>query len=81
MGTVVTNNTLHKDVTLLRQLLTYAIEEGQLAALPIIPTPGKIVANPRPWLSRDEWTHLADLAITRMVAATGNGKLHRQLED
>jgi integrase len=81
MGTVVTNNTLHKDVTLLRQILTHAIEEEHLTALPIIPPPGKVAANPRPWFTREEWDHLTTVALDRFDAVSRNRKLIRQRED
>ncbi len=81
MGTVVTNNTLHKDITLLRQILTYAVEEGHLSALPSIPKSGKIEANPRPWLTRSEWDTLRAESAERLKEADGNAKLKVQRQD
>ena len=81
MKTVVTNNTLHKDVTLLRQILNYAIEEGHLDRLPTIPHPGAIVANPRPWLDRDEWDTLMGISDQRIRDAKANPRLRQQRQD
>lgn len=81
LGTVVTNSTLHKDVTLVRQILTHAIEEGHITRLPIIPNVGKIESNPRPWLTRDEWAFLAAVSAKRIAEARGNKKLLKQRQD
>jgi hypothetical protein len=64
-GTVVKNHSIHKDMMVIRQVLRYAIEEGHIAHLPIIPKVGKIEANPRPWLSRSQWDHLMLVALDR----------------
>lgn len=81
MDTVVTNNTLHKDAVLLRQILTHGIEEKRLDRLPIIPPPGKILTNPRPWLTRDEFNTLMDVSMKRIDAAGQNSRLYSQRND
>jgi hypothetical protein len=81
LKTIVTNNTLHKDITLLRQILSYAIEEGHLDQLPIMPQPGKIVARPRPWLPPVDWEHLKAVSTKRIEEAKGNKRLHQQRVD
>ena len=48
------NHTLHKDVVLIRQVLKYALNSSLVETLPHIPPVGKIVANPRPWLTPQE---------------------------
>jgi hypothetical protein len=70
-GDVPTNNTLAKDVTLLRAILKHAVEEQHLAAVPPLPKPGKIVDNPRPWLTRDEFDHLMPINASGMWPAIG----------
>jgi hypothetical protein len=69
-GDVPTNNTLAKDMTLVRAVLKFAIEEQHIPHLPPMPKPGKIAANPRPWLTRDESDHLLKLAMDRVGTAT-----------
>ena len=56
------NHTLHKNVTLIRQILKHCAEEEMIAALPFIPRIGKIAHNPRKWLAPDEWKHLQEVA-------------------
>lgn len=85
-GDVPTNNTLAKDVTLLRAILKYAIEERHLSELPPLPKPGKIVDNPRPWLTKDEFDDLLTVALHRICEVDGtlggnNRRLARQRED
>jgi integrase len=65
---------------LIRQVLKHAAMNGQMTGLPLIPKPGKIDANPRPWLTRDEWTRVATLAVER-VADAPNARTKRQRED
>jgi integrase len=65
----VSNHTLHKDVVLLRQVLKFALHDELLPQLPHIPPTGKIDANPRPWLTPDEWKHLIAVSQTRIDAA------------
>jgi hypothetical protein len=77
----ITPHTLHKDVVLIRQVLKHAIEEEHLTALPLIPTPGTIDANPRPWLTHAEWEHLSEVAGVRLIEAEGNKRLHQQRKD
>jgi integrase len=80
-GETVKNHSIHKDMMVIRQTLKYAIEEGHITALPIIPKVGKIESNPRPWLSRDEWSLLAAVSAKRIGEATGNRKLQKQRQD
>jgi integrase len=81
LGTVPTNHTLHKDMMVIRQLLTYAIEEEQISALPLIPKIGKIDTNPRPWLERVEWEHLISTSQARIKEVENNRRLKRFRED
>jgi hypothetical protein len=74
-------HTLHKDNVLVRQVLKYGIEQEMLDRLPIIPKPGKINTNPRPWLTESEWQHLRAVSRTRIDAARGNGRLLQQRID
>jgi hypothetical protein len=79
-GTVVKNHSIHKDMMVIRQVLKYAIEEGHLQQLPIIPKVGKIEANPRPWLTRAEWDHLMTVCFERLCAAE-NPRVRGQRQD
>jgi integrase len=63
------NHSLHKDMMVVRQVLKFAIEEGHITALPIIPKVGKIEANPRPWLTEAEWDRLSTIAQKRISEA------------
>jgi hypothetical protein len=65
----ITAHTLHKDVVLIRQILKWAIEEELLERLPLIPKPGKIITNPRPWLTASEWEHLKAVSQERIKSA------------
>jgi integrase len=80
-GDVPTNNTLAKDATLLRAILKHAIEERHISDLPPLPKPGKILDNPRPWLTRDEFNHLLTVATRRLSEARGNRRLTQQRLD
>lgn len=80
-GTKLKNHTLHKDVIFLRQLLKYAHEEEHIDALPPIPKVGTIDANPRPWLTRQEWEHLHQVSMHRVNEADGNPRLQQQRVD
>ena len=80
-GTVIKNNSIHKDMMVVRQVLNYAIEEKHIAALPIIPKVGKIAANPRPWLTRGEFDTLIDASTKRRDAAGQNSRLYTQRND
>ena len=68
-GTEVGAHTLSKDVTLVRQVLKFAVAEEQLDRLPAIPKPGTIESNPRPWLSPAEWDHLRAVSKQRIAEA------------
>ena len=63
------NGTLKKDAILIRLILKHAVEQGYLQQLPIIPLPGKIVANPRPWLTEEEWAQLRETSADRIAEA------------
>jgi integrase len=65
----------------MRQILTHAVEHGHLEHLPIIPNPGKVESNPRPWLTRAEWDRLLDAAIGRLDEVSGNRRLTAQRQD
>jgi integrase len=71
-GTVIKPHSLHKDVMVIRQILKFAIEEGHLQQLPLIPKVGTIVANPRPWLTPDEWKQLIAVGEARILEAADN---------
>jgi integrase len=74
-------HTLHKDVTVIRQILKYAIENDLLEALPAIPKVGKIESNPRPWLTPDQLQHLIAVSEARIEEVAGNDRLLRQRRD
>jgi hypothetical protein len=61
------NITLQKDVTVIRQVLNYAIDQEMMPTLPRIPSVGPIAANPRPWLTMVEWERLNKVAFDRMT--------------
>lgn len=75
------NHTLHQNVILIRQVLNHAIEEGHISTLPPIPEIGAREANPRPWLTRQEWDHLCRISTERIAEALENPRLHRQRYD
>jgi integrase len=77
----ISNHTLHKDVVLIRQILKRAIEDGQLAALPLIPKIGEIGKNPRPWLTPSEWRLLTRTSEKRIRQAGTNERLRQQRQD
>lgn len=75
-------HTLHKDVCCVRQVLKYAELKTDVGfVLPRIPKTGKVLPNPRPWLSKSEWDHLRSLAEKRIAQSHRNPKLHRQRQD
>lgn len=76
----ITPHTLHKDVVLIRQVLKFAAEEGMIERPPVIPRPGRIVQNPRPWLTPAEWKHLLATAQDR-VADAPNARTLQQRSD
>jgi integrase len=70
-------------VMVIRQILKFAIEEGHLTQLPLIPKVGSIASNPRPWLTPDEWRHLVATAEARAVEAADQGRMrvaHQRVE-
>jgi integrase len=72
-------HTLHKDVVLVRQVLKCAVENELLDRLPVVPRPGSIKANPRPWLTRPEWRHLLSISEQRIKEA--GPRLRKQRQD
>lgn len=68
------NHTLHKDMMVVRQLLKFAVQEGHLNTLLIIPKVGRIEPNVRPWLTEQEWAHLRDVSMTRIAYAAQDGE-------
>lgn len=75
-------HTLHKDVCCVRQVLKYAELKTDVGfVLPRIPKVGKILPNPRPWLSKSEWDRLRRLAEKRIAQEHRNPKLSRQRQD
>jgi integrase len=77
----VKNHTLHNDTVLIRQLMKYAVEDGMLEQLPVIPRIGKIEVNPRPWFEPHEWRQLLRVSEQRIAAIKFNPRLKRQRED
>jgi integrase len=68
-GTRIKNHSLHKDVMIIRQTLTFALEEAHITQLPPIPKIGKIDADPRPWFTPTEWKRLIAVMEDRVMAA------------
>jgi hypothetical protein len=79
-STGVGNHTLHKNVTLIRQILKHCAEEEMIAAIPFIPRIGKIEQNPKKWLSPDEWQHLRGVSRQRIKSATNVRTRHQRQE-
>ena len=77
----ISNHTLHKDVTLIRQILKYCAETELLTSLPIIPRIGKIAHNPRKWLDRVQWEILHKASRLRIEQATERPRLQRMRQD
>ena len=76
----VCDHTIHKDITLIRQILKYAMDKGRLAAMPHIPRLGTIEKNPRPWFTKSEWRHLMVVSKKRILEAP-NARTKQQRED
>ena len=74
------NHTLHKDITLVRQILKHAAEEELIEHLPFIPRIGKIAHNPRKWLTPEEWKHLQAVSRQRIKDAE-NIRTKKQRQD
>lgn len=68
----VVNHTIHKDVVLIRQVLRHAEERNVIRQLPTIPKIGKILTNPRPWFTKKEFLHLANVSRERINSATSD---------
>lgn len=75
-----TNGTLKKDAILLRLILSHAVEEGFIPHVPIIPSPGKIGTNPRPWLTATEWDHLKAVSQGRIETAPTERARQQRIE-
>lgn len=74
------NHTLHKNVTLVRQILKHCAEEELIDALPFIPRIGRIAHNPRKWLTPEEWKHLQGVSRQRIKDAE-NARTRQQRQD
>jgi integrase len=57
------------------------VEEQHCSELPPLPKPGRILDNPRPWLTRDEFADLLTHAEWRLWQARDNRRLDRQRTD
>ena len=79
-STGISNHTLHKNVTLIRQILKHCAEEEMIATLPFIPRIGKIAHNPRKWFAPDQWKHLQEVSRKRIKAAA-NVRTRQQRQD
>lgn len=74
------NHTLHKDITLIRQILKFSAEQGLLPALPFVPRIGKIPHRGRRWLAMPEWKHLLKVSSQR-IAEAKNKRVVEQRQD
>jgi integrase len=74
------NGTLHKDATLIGQILGFAVQEGHIPTRPPMLRPGRISKNPRPWLTPDEWQHLVKTGENRVVTAASERTLLQRLD-
>lgn len=74
------NHTLHKNVTLVRQILKHCAEEELIDALPFIPRIGRIAHNPRKWLTPEEWKHLQGVSRQR-IKDSENARTRQQRQD
>ena len=74
------NHTLHKNITLIRQLLKHCAEEEIISVVPFIPRVGKIEHNPRKWFSLEEWQHLQKVSRQRITDAP-NVRTKQQRQD
>jgi hypothetical protein len=77
----ISNHTLHKDVTVIRQILKYCAETELLSSLPIIPRVGKIDHTPRKWLDRVQWELLHKTSRYRIDEAEDRPRLRRVRQD
>src|SRR5262249_17595515 len=76
----ITPHTLHKDCVRVRQVLKYALEQEIIDRLPVIPGPGRIAQNPRPWLTPAEWRHLLATAQERIADAPNVRTLYQRAD-
>ena len=79
-ATGIGNSTLHKNATLVRQILKHCAEEEMITSLPFIPRIGKIAHNPRKWLAPDEWKQLQQASRQRIKDAD-NIRTRQQRQD
>lgn len=77
----VSTHTLHKDITLIRQLLKFSAESSVIGSIPYIPRLEKIRSNPRKWFDKSEWQTLLKVSRGRITAAEGNRRLKQQRQD
>lgn len=76
----VCDHTIHKDITLIRQVLKYAMNHGRLERMPHIPPLDNIEKNPRPWFTKSEWRHLLAVSQIRILNAR-NRRNREQRQD
>ena len=76
----ISNHTLHKNTTIIRQILKHCAEEEMITSLPFIPRIGRIAHNPRKWLTPDEWKHLQKVSRQRIKDAD-NIRTRQQRQD
>jgi integrase len=70
--------TLAKDFVTIRLTLRHAVEEGWIASIPVFPRVGKLDANPRPWLTPEQWALVQEQAEERVEIARDEAGWHRQ---
>lgn len=73
-------HTLHKNVTLIRQILKHCAEEEIIKSVPVIPRVGTIKHNPRKWLTLEDWQHLQKVSRQRIKDAP-NVRTKKQRQD
>jgi integrase len=75
-------SSIRKALVTIRQALKYAVSRGVIPTLPLFPGAhiiGSVPANPRPWLTPDEWAHLQRVAEQRIIdAPNARTKAQRQ---
>jgi len=76
----ISNHTLHKNTTLIRQILKHCAEEEIISAVPFVPRIGKIEHNPRKWISLEEWQHLQKVSRQRIKDAK-DSRVKRRRQD
>jgi len=64
---------LKKDLSTIRQCLKHAVMRGVIGIVPTFPGAhvlGRVVENPQPWLTKDEWSKLLKTAQERITDAS-----------